>query len=238
MRRAHPDPILVEIAKRLSEEDNAGSTHSYRISPSIMEKLHAGEHISNHEFDQIFPLRYRVVSSIQWSPIIVAQTIAKTLRPREGLRLLDIGAGVGKLCALLSIFSDFEIVGVEQRKSLVKIAKRVALENSLKMKFIHGDMLDMDWNEFDALYFYNPFQEHRYGAEYARIDDAIEYDLKMFHQYVAEVKKRVSQLSPGKLVITYHGFGGTMPKCMKMIRSTLIEEGGHLSFFERINEEA
>lgn len=207
--------------------------HSYRIPPAVLERLQNGSKINNPEFDVIYPPRYKAISHIQWSPIAVARTIAETLQDRPGLRLLDVGSGVGKLCTLLSILTDWELTGVEQRKSLVKVAERVAKENSLKAQYVHSDMQHLDWSPYDAIYFYNPFHEHRLGSDYARIDDEIEYDVKILHEYVAEVRKKFYLLEPGKIVICYQGFGGEMPPCMELFESNVIFEGRYLSFYER-----
>lgn len=229
--------VLTQSANETSAA-SPNSPRSYGVPLSIVDRLRAGELVvHNDEFDRIFPLELRIISSIQWSPVLVAKIIANTLQGRQNLRFLDIGSGVGKLCLLLGILTDMEITGVEQRRNLIKISKRIAKESALsRVHFFHRNMMDIDWGSFDVFYFYNPFQEHRYGADYARIDNAVEYDLKMFHQYVEEAKRQFARLTPGKIVITYHGFGGEMPKCMRLTKSLLVEEGGHLSFYEKVDE--
>lgn len=230
------EQVLAELSREISSRISQ-IPHCYRISSSVLENLRTGRRVYNEEFDRIFPLDLRIISSIQWSPIEVAKCIAEFLRERGSLRFMDLGSGVGKLCTLLGILSDMEVTGIEQRRNLVKVSRRIALENSLKnVKFLHGDMMEIDWEDYDVFYLYNPFQEHRYKAHYARIDNAVEYDLKMFQHFVREAKRHFRALSPGKIVITYHGFGGEMPKCMRMMQSNPLEEGGHLSFFEKTSE--
>lgn len=212
--------------------------HSYRLPPALLERLRSGAHVSDAEVDVIFPLRYRALSPIQWSPLEVARELARFLEGRGPLKVLDVGSGVGKLCALLGLLFDGEITGVEQRARLVRVAMQVAAENSLagRVRFVHANMLEHPWEPYDVIYLYNPFQEQREGAEYARMDDTVAYDVKIFEEYTREVQSRLRTLKPGKLVVTYQGFGGPMPPCMRTLHAATIRSTRLLTFHERLPE--
>ena len=183
----------------------------------------------------IFPLRYRALSPIQWSPLAVALELARFLEPRGRLRVLDVGSGVGKLCTLLGLLYRGEITGVEQRARLVRVAMQVAAGNGLgHVRFVHANMLEHSWDPYDVIYLFNPFQEQREGAEYARMDDTVEYDVKFFEEYTREVQSRIRALAPGKLVATYQGFGAAMPPCMRTLHVASIRASRLLTFHERL----
>jgi SAM-dependent methyltransferase len=150
-------------------------------------------------------------------------------------RFMDIGSGVGKLCTLLSFLTNLEIFGLEQREDLFKISQTVAIQNSLsRVHFIHGNMLDLNWQEYDIFYLYNPFQEHTIGesSDIGLIDRNIALDGKYYAQYISEVFRQMTWLEPGKKVIIYHGYGSAMPPSMKLVRSHYVANG-HLCLWEK-----
>ena len=57
----------------------------------IFEILKSGLEIEDDAFDTIFPLRYRKISKIHFTPVKVAQVAAQYLVVKPGTRVLDIG---------------------------------------------------------------------------------------------------------------------------------------------------
>lgn len=55
----------------------------------------------------------------------------------------------------------------------------------------------MDWGGFDGIYFYNPF----FGDEIS----------------IRRAEKKLWELRPNARVITYHGFGGSMPDGFRLL---------------------
>jgi tRNA G46 methylase TrmB len=112
-------------------------------------------------FDQQFPRRLQIKSPIHFTPVTVARTAARLLAPRDGIRVLDVGAGAGKFCVVAAReVPCCTFVGVELRPHLVRLAKRLAHRFAVtNATFVCGDALDLDWSEYDAFYFYNPFAE-------------------------------------------------------------------------------
>jgi hypothetical protein len=124
---------------------------------------------------------------------------------------LDIGAGVGKLCAIGAMSSSASWCGIEQHASLVDAARRLSRTLGVEQRtsFIHGDVFSIDWRDFDALYLYNPF-------ELALFRDAIQARPEFLSQ-VARLEERLAFLAPGVRVVTLNGFGGVMPPTFDLL---------------------
>ena len=94
-------------------------TQNPRIQ-SDNEFLHA---FKDHEFDQIYPEDISKLSPCHWSPVEVCQMAALLLVLEPGTRVLDIGCGPGKFCAIGATTTRGHFTGVEQRGRLVKAAR-------------------------------------------------------------------------------------------------------------------
>lgn len=208
------------------------------ISPETIREIQRSDDFPDTEFDKIYPPKMKAMSDIQWSSLKVAKKIADMVGPNTKARFMDIGSGVGKLCTLLHFLTDLEIFGIEQRKALFKISQVVAKTNNLnRLHFIHGNMLDLNWEDYDIFYFYNPFQEHLYSdTDLALIDKNIDLDRKYYVQYLDEVFRQMTWLAPGKKVITFHGYGGRMPPSMRIVHSHPVHNG-ELCMWEKKSDE-
>ncbi len=205
--------------------------------PKHFESLLAKEsEIADLVFNSILPSYYRSVATIHWTPVPIIKLIAEMLSDaHENTRFLDIGSGCGKLCIILSYLTKMQIVGIEQRKDLYDIAHRIKTENGLSnVSFKHGNFMDFeDWDSYDVIYLYNPFQEHITEIEGMRIDDNIEFARKYFTEYINGVFWQLCFAKPGKKMITYHGYGGRVPDTWKLLKSYVFD-GSDLSFWEKV----
>ncbi|MDG0818187.1 methyltransferase domain-containing protein [Bdellovibrio svalbardensis] len=231
MKRTHSPNGRLNYLATLSSKFSAPPI----ISAEMIQKIQGLEEIDDAEFDSIYPPRIRAISDIQWSSIAAAHHIADLIGRNSKYRFIDIGSGVGKLCTLLSFLTELEIFGIEQRKNLFEVSKAIAQENALdRVHFIHGNMLDLNWSDYDIFYFYNPFQEHICDdTDIALIDRDIDLDRKHYVQYVSEVFRQMTWLTPGKKVITFHGYGGQMPSTMKFLDSRPVDNG-ELCLWEKV----
>lgn len=166
---------------------------------------------ADQEFDELIPPDLRHLSQVHWTPVAVAIRAATLLSPAPAMRILDVGAGVGKLCAVGALSSPSVWCGVEQDEGLVQAARRLAriLRVGDNTMFVHGDAFSLDWANFDALYFYNPFELEVEPA------DPRQYE----HEYrvrVARAEDRLAALPEGMRVVTLHGFGGVMPASYRL----------------------
>ena len=79
---------------------------------------------SDEQFDDLYPVSVKSLTSEHWSPLKVARKVADFLAVDNSVRILDIGSGVGKFCLAAAYFKPKAFFyGVEQRKGLVSYAE-------------------------------------------------------------------------------------------------------------------
>jgi SAM-dependent methyltransferase len=164
--------------------------------------------VSDAELDQVFPDELRDRSHLHWTPLAVAIRAAELLAPSPDARVLDVGAGVGKLCLIGALVTGATWWGVEQDPVQVAAARHAAwaLDIANRTRFIHGDGSRLAWDEFDALYFYNPFTTLMLAphaspfVRYATIQGTLR-----------RIEQRLAATRAGTRVVTFHGFGGELP---------------------------
>jgi hypothetical protein len=160
-------------------------------------------------FDDLVQPELRHLSKVHWTPVDVAVRAAALLCPRPDTRVLDIGAGVGKLCMVGALSELGSWCGIEQHATLVHAAERLAVRLGVERRttFLHGDAFAVDWCEFDALYLYNPFElaSSPTGAPPGSAD------LHHAGAQAARARERLATLRRGTRVVTLHGFGDVMP---------------------------
>ena len=165
---------------------------------------------SDDEFDRLLPDALRARAAQYFTPVHVARRAAEMLVTRPGVRILDVGAGVGKFCLVGAAFTPGVFVGVEQRPHLVSVAERLtALLGGRNVAFVHGDVTDIDWTCFDGFYLFNPFNEHVVDWS-TPLDNTIDLALDHYVRYVDFVTQRLEAARPGTRVVTYHGFGAAL----------------------------
>jgi SAM-dependent methyltransferase len=166
--------------------------------------------ILDRQFDGLLPDDLRHLSSAHWTPVRAAVRAASLLCAGKKTRVLDVGAGVGKVCAIGAMSGEGTWVGVEQHGSLVESA--VDLARSLgvahRTHFLQADALSIDWDDFDALYLYNPF-------ELPLFRDA--ETIASSTEQIARVQQRLSAMPSCTRVVTLHGFGGVMPSTYELL---------------------
>jgi len=163
----------------------------------------------DQEFDRLVPDELRHLSSMHWTPARVAARAATLLCATPRTRVLDVGSGIGKLCSIgaLSTFGTWH--GVEQHAPLVKSATDLAraLGVAERTRFVQADAFSIEWHEYDALYFYNPFELPLFeGGPRTSLDVQI-----------ARVQARLEALPSCTRVVTFHGFGGVMPRSFELL---------------------
>jgi excisionase family DNA binding protein len=184
---------------------------------SAVFRLRAGWEISDAEFDRIYPAWVRKLSKRHWTPIDVARRAAELLAVDSICRVLDIGSGAGKFCLVGALTTRATFVGIEQRRSLVDVARQTARSCGVsRAQFLHGNMMTLDWSEFDGFYLFNPFYEHI--ADFLTpIGEAIELSAERYAEYVTTTCMKLFSARIGARVVTYHGYGGLMPPGYRLI---------------------
>lgn len=175
---------------------------------AIREALQRRGELSDAELDQVFPEELRDRSHIHWTPVAVAARAAALLAPEPSARVLDVGSGVGKMCLVGALVTGATWWGIEQDATQVAAARSAAwvLDIGRRTRFVHGDASRLAWDEFDAIYFYNPFSTLMlapHASPFVRYA-TLQATLRRIEQRLAGVRE-------GTRVVTYHGWGGNLP---------------------------
>ncbi len=191
----------------------------HRVLRARIDDVRRGRELPDWAFDRIYPERVRAASERYWTPLRVARRAAEMLAPDASTRVLDVGSGAGKFCLVAALTAPGQYTGVEQRGHLVEVASAIAERYDVpRATYLHGDMRDIDWAEFDAFYFFNPFSENYFEAS-ERLDHSVELSPDRFHRDMQYVRAVLAGMEPGARVITYHGLGSALPGCFKHLAS-------------------
>ncbi|MCA9677060.1 MAG: methyltransferase domain-containing protein [Kofleriaceae bacterium] len=171
-----------------------------------------GAWADDDHFDRLLPPRWRAKSGVHFTPVDIARRAAELLVDRPGLRILDVGSGVGKFClAAAQLAPEASFVGIEQRPHLVRIAQGLARRLRIRnVTFSCGDAFATDWSQFDGFYLFNPFAE-QLGGGAPMLDRTIERSTDTFLHDIHAVRGLLADLELGTRVVTYHGFGASPP---------------------------
>ncbi|WP_395739447.1 class I SAM-dependent methyltransferase [Prosthecobacter sp.] len=171
--------------------------------------LHA---LQDHEFDQHYPEHIRVQSDCHWTPVEVCHTALQMLAIQPQTRVLDIGCGPGKFCAIGAATTQGHFTGVEQRGRLATAAREMLhLHRITRAEIIHGNITAMPFDSFDAFYLFNPFEENILPM--LRIDREVEMASQLYDDYTLHVQTQLEQKPVGTRVVTYYGHCAEVPDC-------------------------
>lgn len=181
---------------------------------NLVEELRNGGRVSDTQFDKIFPSELRRQGRVHWTGVAIAIEAVQLLvadRPEgEVVKILDVGSNVGKFCLVGALTSRAQFTGVERRRNLADVARKVARELGVQhVRYRACDMAELDWAEFNGIYLFNPFQEHL-DAD-IRWDSEIEFSKTQFDEYIQTVQAKLASCRVGTRVVTYYGFGGAFP---------------------------
>ena len=168
--------------------------------------------LSDDEFEEAYSSIVRDLSVVHWTPVEVCRTAAKFLVTREHTRVLDIGCGPGKFCAIGAAATSGYFTGVEQRQDLVDEAhSMLGYYGVPRTEIHHGNVMDLDFSGFDAFYLFNPFEENM--SQSLAIDFTVDLGLEHYCRYTAYVRLSLAMAPMGTRVVTYHGNDDAIPKC-------------------------
>lgn len=172
-------------------------------------------------FDSYLPQALQDLSENHWTPVAIAKRAARLAttgpyRKDEECRVLDVGSGVGKFCIVGALTTSARFVGVEQRESLVTVARGIAEALAVpRVEFVTGNLDAVDWRDFHAVYMFNPFSENL--DEDARIDETCPLKWELYMKYVDQTDAFLSRLAKGARVVTLNGYGGRFPDRYRQI---------------------
>ena len=166
---------------------------------------------SDQQFDQLYPTQFQNISSTHWSPLEKINVALEWLDAKSGMKILDIGSGVGKFCTAGALRYKGDFTGVEIRKSLFNEARKVKTKLELdNLNFIHSDILDIDFKDYHHFYYFNPFNEQI--TETGWIDQKLEFSDHQFKEYEQYVFQQLEAMPKGTKVVTYHSSNFYIPK--------------------------
>jgi SAM-dependent methyltransferase len=186
----------------------------------IIEKLKVAKILSDEEFDLIYPKEIQSLSERHWTPVSIIKIVTDFLCLGQGLKVLDIGSGVGKFCLVgASLKPKCEFYGVEFRKSFVTLSNR--LKDTYRIKnvhFLNKDILEMNFNDFDSIYFYNSFQERI--DDTASIDNYSEISYELYKEYTKYLFFQFQNMPMGTRLATYHTADFYIPEGYKLVEKS------------------
>ncbi len=181
---------------------------------SIAHALRSGMEVTDDDLDVLLPLDWHHASARFWTPIAVARKAAWWMARARSRRVLDVGSGVGKLCVVGALSTDLTFHGIEQRSQLVDAARDLASMFAVgnRVKFTAGRLEEARFDEYDTLYFFNPFGENVADPQ-EWLDDTVELSQLRLGKDVWFIEQRLREAALGTRVVTYHGYGGPIPDC-------------------------
>ncbi|MDO6430240.1 class I SAM-dependent methyltransferase [Flavitalea sp. BT771] len=174
---------------------------------------------SDTQFHHLYPPAIQQLARRHWTPPSVANQAVQFLVPKDGVRILDIGSGVGAFCLGAAYYKPNAIFyGVEQRKNLVDHAE--AAKNVLGLSnvtFIHGDFTQLNLRRYDHFYFYNSFYEHVKGTP--KIDYNLSFSETLYNYYNRFLFKKLEEMPVGTRVVTRCSWEDKIPSTYKVVNS-------------------
>ena len=170
------------------------------------------------EFESLFPEHLQSMSPKQWTPLHIIQKAVNFLATPDA-KILDIGSGIGKFClAGAYYFPETLFFGVEQRYELIVLAEEAKHYTRLpNANFIHANITQVNFNEFDHFYFYNAFYENIDMVN--RIDDTIETSYSLYCYYTQYLLSVLKNKPSGTKVVTFHSSDGEIPPNYKLVNT-------------------
>ena len=168
--------------------------------------------VEDAKFDLIYPPQIRKLSAVFWTPIHIAAEAARLLVYPPGTHVLDVGCGPGKFCLVGAQLTDGRFTGVEQRADLVAAARKAAADLQLmEIEFLHANVMDLSFADFDAFYIFNPFEENMFQGH--KIDSTVPLSPELFERYTSHVAAQLGERPIGTRVVTYMGYADEIPSC-------------------------
>jgi len=190
-----------------------------------------GRFSSDNLFNQVYPTEIQQLARRHWTPVEVAEKAANFLAANDGVKVLDIGSGVGKFCLTAAFYKPrVHFIGIEQRGSLVNHANTakeiLRLEN---VSFINGNFTQIDLRDYDHFYFYNSFYENLDCS--TKIDESIEYSGELYNYYNRYLYKQLEHMPAGTRLAAFHSLEDEMPPGYQLVG---IEMGKLLKFWIKV----
>ncbi|MBT1710770.1 class I SAM-dependent methyltransferase [Fulvivirgaceae bacterium PWU5] len=185
---------------------------------------------TDDDFDAIYPDHIRQLARKHWTPISVAKAAAQFLVSRRGIKVLDIGSGVGKFCMVGAALTHGHFTGVEQRSELVELSRMLSASYGLtNTNYINANIISIDFRDYNGFYLYNSFFENMDPRN--SIDKTISLSAGFYTTYGAHTSNKLSSLPSGVRLATYFTDEWIVPTNFELI-DTLFK--GNLKLWEKM----
>lgn len=190
----------------------------------IRDLLKAGSPVSDADFDRCLAEPQQRASARYWTSVGVSLRLTRWLVEMGVAQVLDVGSGAGKFCVVGALASGITFTGVEHRAHLVMFAEALAEHFGVadQARFVAGGLDAVNFHEFDALYFYNPFGENHFTAA-DHLDSTVELNRRRFDRDVAKVEHLLEQVPVGTYLATYNAYGGRVPDTFDLLRAQVAD---------------
>lgn len=196
----------------------------------IFKSLRLNINIEDSEFNELYPDEIKELSKRHWTPVEIARAAADFLVDKPNRKVLDIGSGVGKFCLVGATATSGKFYGVEQRKSLVDLSKKIAEDNNIKnVGFIHSNITQIPFSDFEAFYFYNSFMENIDTG--CPIDNLILPKEELYYIYTNYVKEQLDKTPVGTRLVSYWSNWEEIPESFNL---EYCSHRGLLSFWKKM----
>ncbi|KFF10669.1 methyltransferase domain-containing protein [Flavobacterium hydatis] len=195
----------------------------------IFKHLRQNIDIEDSTFNELYPTRIQRLSERHWTPVEIAKVAADYLVDKPYKKVLDIGAGAGKFCLVGAASTRGFFYGVEQRESLIKVAEKIAEKHNVRnVEFIHSNINQISFSDYDAFYFYNSFYENIDIT--CPIDKIILPEKELFHTYSNYVREQLGKTPKGTRLVTYWSTWEEIPESFDLEESAC---DGILNFWKK-----
>ncbi|SMD08800.1 class I SAM-dependent methyltransferase [Pedobacter nyackensis] len=171
---------------------------------------------NDQEFDALYPEHIQQLSRKYWTPLDTSLKAAEFLAEPQS-RILDIGSGVGKFClSAAHHYPDAHFYGVEQRQDLFHLAEKAKEKASLSnVHFIHANITQLNFKEFDHFYYFNSFYENLDQSN--GIDDTIETSAGLYLYYCQYLFTALEEKPVGTRLVTLQSLEQEIPSSYKLV---------------------
>jgi hypothetical protein len=190
-----------------------------KIIPFRPEHINHAIFRTDADFDWLYPEQFQLISAKQWTSLDIARKAAEFLAV-PGAKVLDIGSGIGKFCLTGAFFNpETTFFGVEQRHNLHHYAEIAQRYTQLRnVGFIHANITQINFEEFDHFYFFNAFYENI--DQKNAIDDAIETSISLYTYYTAYLLSALKAVKTGTRLVTYQCLGSVSDINFRLVRAS------------------
>jgi SAM-dependent methyltransferase len=163
-------------------------------------------------FDAFLPEDLGKLSGDQWTPLEVVLRSARWLRELGVRSVVDIGSGPGKFCIAAALAGDCDLVGLEENRRFVAVARSLSrfFRVQHRVRFVQGRLGDAVVPQADAYYLYNPFGQYLCAPKEGQ-GSGLTPDYQRYRRDVMTAVDIFRRARAGTVVLTYNGFGGSMP---------------------------